>query len=261
MRHRINTLFYCIHKNFVINGTRKYAGHSKWQNIKHTKQEQDAARSKVFKSIISKMMIAVKEVGEIDPRKNSRLANLIDEAKKANMPASTLNSFLERIKNPEEGARTHIVPVRIPSGCTFILHIASNNYPAVRINLRTIYKKFNAKNIDSALSMFDCASYIIATKDCNYDQAMEDAIEVEAEDVEELKDNDKTYYKFRSEFLFSDKTKTRLMSLGYSIISIEDTCIPNCVVELSDEEIENVNKFKNKLSEIKEIKKIEDNLA
>lgn len=60
MRHRINTLFYCIHKNFIINQTRKYAGHSKWQNIKHTKQEQDAARARLFKSIISKMMIAVK---------------------------------------------------------------------------------------------------------------------------------------------------------------------------------------------------------
>lgn len=53
----------------------------------------------------------------------------------------------------------------------------------------------SAKNVDSALAMFDCASYIIAEKDCNYDQATDDAIEADAEEVEELKDNDKTYYK------------------------------------------------------------------
>lgn len=51
------------------------------------------------------------------------------------------------------------------------------------------------------------------------------------------------------------------MSLGYSIISIEDTCIPNTVVELTDEEIAYVNKFKDRLSDIPEIQKIEDNIA
>lgn len=80
-------------------------------------------------------------MGEVDPIKNSRLANLIDEAKKANMPASTLNTFLDRIKNPVQG-QTHIVPIRLPSGCTLIIHIVSNNYLAVKLNLNTILKKF-----------------------------------------------------------------------------------------------------------------------
>lgn len=42
----------------------------------------------------------------------------------------------------------------------------------------------------SALRMFDCACYVLASKDCDLDQAMEDAININAQDVQELNDND-----------------------------------------------------------------------
>lgn len=109
--------------------------------------------------------------------------------------------------------------------------------------------------------MFDCASYILAAKDCNFDQAVDDAIEAQADDVEELKDDDKTYFKFKCKFLFPDKVQTKLMSLGYSILLTEDTCIPNSVIELNEEQLQIVNKFKCKLLELSDIVKIEDNIA
>lgn len=47
---------------------------------------------------------------------------------------------------------------------------------------------FSIKPLDSStfLHMFDCASFIIASKDCTLEEATEDAIKANAEDVEEI---------------------------------------------------------------------------
>lgn len=38
---------------------KRFAGHSKWQNIRHIKQEKDAERSAIFKSLATRMKIAI----------------------------------------------------------------------------------------------------------------------------------------------------------------------------------------------------------
>ena len=56
-------------------------------------------------------------------------------------------------------------------------------------NYYNYYIIFSAKIVDSSalFNLFDCTSYIIASKNCNLDQAMEDAIIANAEEVEEIK--------------------------------------------------------------------------
>lgn len=38
---------------------RRYAGHSKWQNIRHIKGAKDAERSRIFTKLSSQMKVAV----------------------------------------------------------------------------------------------------------------------------------------------------------------------------------------------------------
>lgn len=67
---------------------------------------------------------------------------------------------------------------------------------------------------------------------------------------------------FKSEFLHPEKVITQLKILGYTILSTENKCIPTGTVQVTEEELLNINKFKQKLtSEIREIVKIEDNIA
>lgn len=40
--------------------TRRYAGHSKWKNIKATKEAQDAEKSTIFRSLAFKMKAVIK---------------------------------------------------------------------------------------------------------------------------------------------------------------------------------------------------------
>lgn len=52
-----NVLLYNRYRNILIQETKRYAGHSKWQNIKATKQEHDNAKSQIFSTLSQKMRV------------------------------------------------------------------------------------------------------------------------------------------------------------------------------------------------------------
>ena len=52
------------------------SGHSKFANIKHKKEKNDAAKGKIFTVIGREIAVAVKE-GGADPANNSRLRDVI----------------------------------------------------------------------------------------------------------------------------------------------------------------------------------------
>ena len=58
------------------------SGHSKFANIKHKKERNDAAKGKIFTVIGRELAVAVKEGGP-DPANNSKLRDVIAKAKEA----------------------------------------------------------------------------------------------------------------------------------------------------------------------------------
>lgn len=66
------------------------SGHSKFANIKHKKEKNDAAKGKIFTIIGRELAVAVKEGGP-DPNNNSRLRDVIAKAKANNMPNDTID--------------------------------------------------------------------------------------------------------------------------------------------------------------------------
>ena len=65
------------------------SGHSKFLNIKHKKEKNDAAKGKIFTILGREIAIAVKE-GGADPNNNSKLRDVIAKAKANNMPNDTI---------------------------------------------------------------------------------------------------------------------------------------------------------------------------
>lgn len=61
MKYQWNTLICNTYRNIFIE-TRRYAGHSKWKNIKATKEAQDSEKSAIFRSLASKMKAVVKGI-------------------------------------------------------------------------------------------------------------------------------------------------------------------------------------------------------
>ena len=72
------------------------SGHSKFANIKHKKEKNDAAKGKIFTIIGRELAVAVKEGGGLDPANNSRLRDVIAKAKANNMPNDTIDRGIKK---------------------------------------------------------------------------------------------------------------------------------------------------------------------
>lgn len=75
---------------------KKMSGHSKFANIKHKKEKNDAKKGKIFTVIGREIAVAVKEGGP-DPDNNSRLRDVIAKAKANNMPNDTIERGIKKL--------------------------------------------------------------------------------------------------------------------------------------------------------------------
>ena len=71
------------------------SGHSKFSNIKHKKEKNDAAKGKIFTVIGREIAVAVKEGGP-DPDNNGKLRDVIAKAKANNMPNDTIERGIKK---------------------------------------------------------------------------------------------------------------------------------------------------------------------
>ena len=71
------------------------SGHSKFANIKHKNEKNDAAKGKIFTIIGREIAVAVKEGGP-DPANNFKLATVIAKAKANNMPTTPSSAVSRR---------------------------------------------------------------------------------------------------------------------------------------------------------------------
>ena len=71
------------------------SGHSKFANIKHKKEKNDAKKGKIFTVIGRELVMAVKAGGP-DPNNNSKLRDVIAKAKANNMPNDTIERGIKK---------------------------------------------------------------------------------------------------------------------------------------------------------------------
>ena len=71
------------------------SGHSKFANIKHKKEKNDAAKGKIFTIIGREIAVAVKEGGP-DVANNFKLAQVVAKAKANNMPNDTIERGIKK---------------------------------------------------------------------------------------------------------------------------------------------------------------------
>ena len=71
------------------------SGHSKFANIKHKKEKNDAKKGKILTMIGREIVVAVKE-GGADPASNSKLRDVIAKAKANNVPNDTIERGIKK---------------------------------------------------------------------------------------------------------------------------------------------------------------------
>ncbi|MFT3984703.1 MAG: YebC/PmpR family DNA-binding transcriptional regulator [Lachnospiraceae bacterium] len=213
------------------------SGHSKFANIKHKKERNDATKGKIFTIIGREIAVAVKE-GGADPDNNSRLRDVIAKAKANNMPNDTIDRGIKKAAGDAANVNYEYVSYEGygPSGIAIIVDALTDNKNRTAANVRSAFTKGNGNvGTQGCVSfMFDKKGQIIIDKeDCQLeaDELMMTALEAGAED---FSDEEDSYEILTDPDEFGTIFKA-LEDAGIPMASAEVTMIPQTWVELTDE--------------------------
>ncbi len=213
------------------------SGHSKFANIKHKKEKNDAAKGKIFTMIGREIAVAVKEGGP-DPSNNFKLAQVIAKAKANNVPNDTIERGIKKAAG-EGGAvnyETATYEGYGPSGTAIIVRCLTDNKNRTAANVRNCFTKGQGSiGTQGCVSyMFDEKGQIIIDKeecDMDADDLMMAALDAGAEDFSEEEDS----YEIITAPADFENVRKALEDEGIAMASAEVTMIPQNYVTLTDE--------------------------
>lgn len=213
------------------------SGHSKFANIKHKKEKNDAAKGKIFTIIGREIAVAVKE-GGADPNNNSRLRDVIAKAKANNMPNDTIDRGIKKAAGDANSVNYEYVSYEGygPNGIAIIVDALTDNKNRTAANVRSAFTKGNGSiGTPGCVSyMFDKKGQIIIDKEnCSMDadDLMMLALDAGAEDFSEEEDS----YEIITDPDDFSVVRESLEKEGIEMAEAEVTMIPQTYVELNDE--------------------------
>ena len=238
------------------------SGHSKFANIKHKKEKNDAAKGKIFTIIGREIAVAVKEGGP-DPANNYKLQAVIAKAKAANMPNDTIDRGIKRAAGDSGSVNYEYVTYEGygPSGTAIIVDALTDNKNRTAANVRSAFTKGkgNVGTQGCVSFMFDKKGQIIVDKeecDMDADELMMTALDAGAEDFSEEEDS---FEILTDPDAFEDVRKA-LEEAGIPMANAEVTMIPQTYVTLTDEDaIKNLQRTLDLLDEDDDVQNVYHN--
>ena len=214
------------------------SGHSKFANIKHKKERNDAARGKIFTVIGHEIAIAVKQGGP-DPNNNSKLRDVIAKAKANNMPNDTIEKGIKKAAGNIDAVNFEELTYEGfgPSGVAIIVKTLTDNKNRTGGNVRSAFTKGhgNLGTIGSVSYMFqEKGQLIIDKEDCDFDtdELMLTCIDAGALDFIE---DEEVYEVITSKEDYS-KVRETLEKKNIKFIEADITMLPDNFVSVKDEE-------------------------
>ena len=238
------------------------SGHSKFANIKHKKERNDAAKGKIFTVIGRELAVAVKEGGP-DPANNSKLRDVIAKAKANNMPNDTIDRGIKKAAGDAASVNYETLTYEGygPSGVAIIVDTLTDNKNRTEANVRSAFTKGggNVGTPGSVSYMFDKKGQIIIDKEeceMDADELMMAALDAGAEDFSEEEDS---YEVITAPDDFS-AVREALEALKIPMMEADVTMIPQTWVELSNEDdIKKLNRILDLLDEDDDVQAVYHN--
>lgn len=238
------------------------SGHSKFANIKHKKEKNDAAKGKIFTIIGREIAVAVKDGGP-DPANNFKLAQVIAKAKASNMPNDTIERGIKKASGEGNSVNYEYCTYEGygPSGTAIIVKCLTDNKNRTAANVRNAFTKGHG-----SIGTQGCVSYmfdekgqiIIAKEDCEMDadELMMLALDAGAEDFAE---EDESFEILTDPEAFSE-VRLKLEEAGIVMAGAEVTMIPQTYVDLTNEDdIKNIQKTLDLLEEDDDVQDVYHN--
>lgn len=222
------------------------SGHSKFSNIKHKKEKNDAAKGKIFTVIGREIAVAVKEGGP-DPNNNTKLRDVIAKAKSNNMPNDTIERGIKKAAGDIGSVNYESCTYEGygPSGTAIIVKCLTDNKNRTAANVRNAFTKGHGSiGTQGCVSfMFDEKGQILIDKEkCNMDadDLMMLALDAGAEDFSEEDDS----FEILTEPNDFSAVREALEKEGIEIADASVSMIPQNYVTLkTEEELWDINKI------------------
>lgn len=165
------------------------SGHSKWANIKHRKEGQDAKKGVIFTKMAREIIVAARMGGGGDPAGNFRLRMAIQKAKDNKMPSDNIERAIKKGAGEADGgaALAEITYEGYTAGgAAVMVQTVTDNRNRTASEVRAVFSKFGATlgELGCVSWMFSNKGVIVAeTADGSADDVALAAIDAGAEDV------------------------------------------------------------------------------
>ncbi len=221
-----------------------------------------AAMSKTFTRIGKDIVMAVKEGGP-SPESNARLRAVIQNAKAANMPKDTVERAIRKATEKDTGDfKEGLFEGHAPHGIAILVETASDNNNRTVANIRSYFNKCHgALGTSGSVSfMFDHICNFRIPKDglpMDFEEMELELIDFNVEEAFEDEDGILIYAPFES----FGAIQKYLESKNIEILSSGFERIPQNTIELSEEQVADVEKLLEKIEEDDDVQNVYHNMA
>lgn len=230
----------------LFHNQQRLAGHAKWQNIASTKKTNDLAKGQKISRYVQMVRRAVVSGGrQGDPKLNGKLADVLNEAYKANVPKATLERAIARALDVKIASIN--IEIQGPGQCAVIARCETENQSAFRREVKKAIKKLDSTLMgeDTLINMFQSRGLIRTEtktadgREVNQDFAEEAAIVANAEEVVlEDYDDDSQVWLFSTDAYSLNPCKGELEKFGLKVITHDLELVPYRTIDFGKESYE-----------------------
>jgi len=236
------------------------AGHSKWANIKHKKQAEDAKRGKVFTRLVKEIIVAAR-MGGGDPEGNPRLRTVIQTAKQNNLPKENVERAIKKGTGELEGVNYEEVTYEGygPGGAAVFVESLTDKKNRTVADIRHLFSKHGGNLGENGCVswMFDKKGWIPVDKAAvDEDVLMEAALEAGAEDIRD--EGDDVFEVVTPPEAF-DAVRAALDEAQILYSDAEVTMLPQATVSLTGSDAEKMYKLMTALDDHDDVQKVHTN--
>ena len=235
------------------------AGHSKWANIKHRKERQDAKRGKIFTKLIRELTVAAKHGGG-NPADNPRLRLALDKALTANMTRDTIDRAIARGAGSTENDNMEELSYEGygPGGVAVFVEAMTDNRNRTAADVRHAFTKCNGSlGTDGSVAyLFERKGQLHFAPGLNEDALMEAALEAGADDVITHEDGSIEILTGFADFIAVNEA---LNKAGFKPENAEVAMIPSTSAPLDLETAQKVLKLIDMLEDLDDVQNVYSN--
>lgn len=240
------------------------AGHSKFKNIQHRKNLQDAKRGKLFTKLIREISVAARMGGE-DPGNNPRLRDAIDKALRGNMTRDTIDRAVKRGVGGNDGKEMEEVSYEGygPGGVAVLVCCLTDNRNRTVAEVRHAFTKCggNLGTDGSVAYLFSHVGLLAFAPESDADAIdadaiMECALNAGAEDISQQEDGS---LEVIVPFDCVRVVREALAAANLSPSEVDVTMLPSTEVELDKDNAEKMLHLIDMLEDLDDVQNVYSN--